>query len=714
MTDLYSEEFRRLSMLLLVVERVAALPQVRAIVCHNPAGETVGRITLSGGLVDSGVQVAAGVYEDDVFSRDASPVAPLLRKRLQGGALSVSEELRIQKIPLIARRALCGVTARALRHIAQQCDLAKIRIVEEDAPPSRNEERLRFTVVELLLAAGHVETVRYADAAARLYENPPGHPHERWLLEWQPDVRSGPWPIMTTRLSERQTSAVARFGLLAQTLARPLSRQRLAGQAPSPAAALSSSDLHAYYTVVTGQYVTLLVYPVSELDKLIRSLEDFIFSTSRVTPQITKSHTESLSQRPLSPNRHKRISLPPFGPLPGAAALPAEAPTQAQEEPAPATSRPAAATASAAIGSSPSGNEAVPAPPGSTVARPLLPAIAIPPGFPAEPPAPPSLPPLVDSIPTPSIQADASAWLSAAGSSASPPAVATDSAVSDGPPAPPSLSLVASADPPLADSPAPPAAQHESAAAAPTPLLEFCGLTVSVKGQMVIAPLSLQVASRGMHLWVVDGGVQHRLLLSLLTDGPMSGVTVTGRARFDGHDLFEPGASRPHLPPRDTRAMMTPAREYLLDGLPPSKSPCSGSRLPSLLQRIEHAGFADLVPHLDLRLCELEPFHYRVSKVLRAAHVGPRLLLQDDPLHGLTPKQGERVLKLLSSEAERRAILILVSKPEPYVELNRGEPMQVTWFELSSQPVVIPSQTGAFEPVSPLAELPLRRTQASG
>lgn len=697
MTDLYFEEFRRLSMLLLVVERVAALPQVRAIVCHNPSGDLVGRIALTGGQVASGVQVETGVYEDDVFSRDASPVAPLLRKRLHGGALSVSEELRIQKIPLIARRALCGVTARALRHIAQQCDLAKIRIVEEDAPPNRGDERLCFTVVELLLAAGHVETVRYADAAARLYETPPGNPHERWLLEWQPDVRSGPWPIMTTRLSERQTSAVARFGLLAQTLARPLSRERRAGQMLQPAAALSTSDLHAYYTVITGQYVTLLVYPISELDKLVRNLEDFIFSTSRIIPQITQGHTTTISQRPILPNRHKRISLPPFDPMPSPAPLLAMTSIQGQEEPAAASSRPAAppvATVPAAVGSNPSMAETTPAPPEIAAAL-------------------PPLPPLIDAIPTPSIQADASEWLNAAGATASPTTVAAGSALPATPTAPPSLSLVESPDPPQAASPASPAVQNAIAAAPPAPLLEFCELTVAVRGQTVIAPLSLQVASRGMHLWVVDGGVQHRLLLNLLTDGPMNGVTVTGQARFDGHDLFEAGASRPHLPPRDARAMMMPAREYLLDGLAPSKSPRSGSRLPSLLQRIEHAGFADLVPHLDLRLCELEAFHRRVSNVLRAAHVGPRLLLQDDPLHGLPPKQGERLLRLLSSEAEQHAVLILVSKPGPYVELSRGEPMQITWLELSSQPVVIPSQTGAFEPVSPLAELPLRRTQAS-
>ena len=91
---------------------------------------------------------------------------------------------------------------------------------------------------------------------------------------------------------------------------------------------------------------------------------------------------------------------------------------------------------------------------------------------------------------------------------------------------PPSLSLVESPDPPQAASPASPAVQN-AIAAAPAPLLEFCELTVAVRGQTVIAPLSLQVASRGMHLWVVDGGVQHRLLLELIDRWPDE--------RRDGH-----------------------------------------------------------------------------------------------------------------------------------------------------------------------------------
>ena len=108
--------------------------------------------------------------------------------------------------PLIARRVFLRVTARALRHIAQQCDLAKIRIVEEDAPPTAATSGSALPSSSCCwrpdMSRPFVTPMQRPDCT-----RPPGNPHERWLLEWQPDVRSGPWPIMTTRLSERQTSA---------------------------------------------------------------------------------------------------------------------------------------------------------------------------------------------------------------------------------------------------------------------------------------------------------------------------------------------------------------------------------------------------------------------------------------------------------------------------------------------------------------------------
>jgi hypothetical protein len=753
--DTYFAGFRRLSMLLLVIERVAALPRVRALTFYNGADTLVGQVSIEAGLVGSGAQVNGSVYIDEAFAREAAPVAPLMRKLLLGESLSVPEQLRLHNIPLIARRALCGVTARALRFIAQHCDLAKMRLVEGDEPPSRtSEERFCYSVVELLLAAGRVDAMDYDDAAARIYETPPGSPDERWLLEWQPDVASGPWPLMTTRIGERKTTTVAQLGILAQSLSRPLSRARREGRSAEPRAALGTTDLHAYYTVVTDRYVALLVYPISQLDKLVKSLEDFAFSAARSLAKSPIPPPASIPKYTPPHNRNKAISLPPAFP-----------------RPAPNPHMPAAGSAPGRTGnlpgppSAPVHSQSLAAPlPGPAMVAPAkvvgsAPAAAEPPPVPIAGVADAEVPPattILASRPmldTPARAEDASQWLTAAGRvaptepsdgsqatelrlasdgddapvcaarAAVPPGLAPSQSAPDAgrgalatllPPVP-NLSLVAPAAPaylPTADEE--PAAPESPATPAP-PVLELVDFTVSVHGQMIIHPVSLQVAPRGLHVWVLDGGVQQRLLLRVLCNGPTSSLTVSGQARFDGHELSASAPSTPYLPPRDARALMQSAREYLLDGLPASKGPRPSSRLPSLLQRVEHAGFADLVPHLDLRQCELEPFERRVIEVLRGVSSGARLLVQDDPLRGLEPEQADRLLQLLRAEAERRAILVLAGSPQLYLDPRQAGRLQISWLEVASQPVILPGQTGAFEAVKPVeASLLPRRSQASG
>ncbi len=722
---MYFDDFRRLSMLLLLVERVAALPRARVLTFYSDADEPVGRISLDGGLIGIGVQVAGGVYMDEAFTRDASPVAPLLRKLLLGQALNVAEGLRLHNIPLIARRALCGVTARALRQIALHCDLTKIRIGEDADPPARSgEERPAYSVFDLLLAAGRVETLRAGDAAARLYETPPGSPEERWLFEWQPDAASGPWPIMTTRTAERRTNSVAQIGLLGQTLSQPLSQPRRAGQSITPTAAICLNEQHAYYTVVTEHYVVLLLYPVSQLDRLIKSLEDFVFAAGRGPATLAKPAQRPISEHSDAHHRHKRISLPPLLPHSASAlhlrsALPrlneaeqridvADGARQAAPTPRPAATAPppmarladeAREWLSAGRGlvpaelSAPVSTAPTPAPAADgRVAGALAAAVADGKAGEAAPGSPPAAPPI----------AELSGHETAALPMQAPPS------------SPPSLSLVAAAVTPTVSPFDSSSLRPTPVPAPPVPLLALSEFAVAVNGQPVIAPVSLQVAAHGLHLWVVDGGVQRRLLLRLLCGGHTAGLSVSGRALFAGQDLLGASSPGPHLPPRDTRALMMSAREYLLEGLPSGSGPHSGSRLPALLQQIEHAGFSDLLSQLDLRLCQLDPFQRRVLEVLRGARSAPRLLVQDDPLHGLSFRQQGRLRQLLRTEAERRAILILVGEPDLYSEPQSPCPLQISWLDVLAEPGVAVSQTGSFAAIPPLAESSQRRSQVTG
>lgn len=296
-------------MLLLVIERVAASPRVRALTFFDSRDRQVGRISIDAGMVGIGAEVDGHTFIDEAFFREGAPVAPTLQKLLLGQALNISEGLQLHNIPLIARRCLCGVTARALRRISELCDLGKIRIAESPTSEIRLQgERYYFSVVELLLSAGRQGTVRYTDVAARLYETPPATAEERWLFEWQIDGPDGPWPIMTTRLAERKANTVAQFGLLGQGLVQHLLRLPSEESGGVSSAALGSTAIHSYYVVSSERYVTLLVYQNNQLDRLYKSLEG-LASSSKLTPaphvqqstQSPGSAAASISQQDLPP-----------------------------------------------------------------------------------------------------------------------------------------------------------------------------------------------------------------------------------------------------------------------------------------------------------------------------------------------------------------------------------------------------------------------------
>lgn len=285
-----TENFRHFSMLMLVIERVATAQRIKWLTFHNAAGQVIGRITLNGGMVFAGVEIDGAPYSDDTFLREASPVSALLTDLLHRKQLTASDRTRLQNVPLLARRALCSITARGLRRVAAMCELGQCKITDPGDAKALYDDALllRFSPVELLLAAGRVGSIRYTDTAARMYETPPDAVEERWLFEWQPSGEGGPWPVMTTRLAERTANFVAQFGLIGQSLSICATVTVQAADLKDPIVEIVSTDVHIYYVVITDRYMALLIYPISQLDRVLKSLEGLAFS-SRERPTIELS-----------------------------------------------------------------------------------------------------------------------------------------------------------------------------------------------------------------------------------------------------------------------------------------------------------------------------------------------------------------------------------------------------------------------------------------
>lgn len=305
--------FRHLSMLLLVIEKLSITQRMRQLRFQSEDGRLVGQLVLDGGMVSCGVWVDGAIYVDDEFRRDAAPISGILSKVLLGESISFEETARVQAIPLVARRALCQVTARALRHLSVLCDLSQIRIVELSGPNSDGKPRIVsglavggmltgssalnpaggtqnqalrffFSPVDLLLAAGRLGRFRESDAAAKIYEVHPEPVEERWLFQWQASQIGEAWPVMTTRQSDKQTNSVAQFGLLGQNLVQRFAFAQRSGMLRGTAAELAVTGDHLYYVVLTDSYVTLLVYQKQQMDRVLRSFQDLVFDSPHSAP----------------------------------------------------------------------------------------------------------------------------------------------------------------------------------------------------------------------------------------------------------------------------------------------------------------------------------------------------------------------------------------------------------------------------------------------
>lgn len=330
--------FRHLSMLLLVIEKLSITQRMRQLRFYSESGALVGQLILDGAMVSCGVWVAGATYIDEEFRREAAPISAPLRKLLLSEAISFEEMARVQAIPLVARRALCQVTARALRQLAVLADLAQIRIVElpgatadgrgrptglpaslapggsaaVGAPGTGQALRFVFSPVDLLLAAGRSGRFHEADTAAKIYEMHPEPIEERWLFQWQASQIGEAWPVMTTRQSDKQTNGVAQFGLLGQSLVRRFAIAQRLGTLRGTAAELAMTHEHLYFVVLTDRYMTLLVYAKGQVERVLRFFQDLVFDTPSQAPLASPQ----LSLGSLTPSLRGSVALPEPPPEP--------------------------------------------------------------------------------------------------------------------------------------------------------------------------------------------------------------------------------------------------------------------------------------------------------------------------------------------------------------------------------------------------------------
>ena len=212
-----------------------------------------------------------------------------------------------------------------------------------------------------------------------------------------------------------------------------------------------------------------------------------------------------------------------------------------------------------------------------------------------------------------------------------------------------------------------------------TPLLRVRNLDLMMSGQHVLSDVSFDVAQRGLHLMVCPDALPKRMLLRLLCGPHSRPLPYTGQLLYQGHTLQEGLEDRPETPPTDAHGAMRSSREYLGSVMSSGQLLSKSALLAHIVTLVEQAGFPELISSLDTVLCDLERHERRALDLLRCITIAPRLIILDDPLNGLTPRDAHRMSRLLRKEAQRRAILLFVTDPAPLLGGDGDLPIQISW-----------------------------------
>ncbi|PSM31312.1 ATP-binding cassette domain-containing protein, partial [Haliangium sp. UPWRP_2] len=559
----------------------------------------------------------------------------------------------------------------------------------------------------------------YADPAARFYETPPQLAEERWLFEWQPGEVLCPWPVMANKLASRKTNIITQFGLLGQSLTSLLG---LTHRTEVPLSAeLLTTDGNVYYVVSSSRYCALLTYELSQLDRLIKSLQDLVLTTEGAaartaptlqTPRIrhVPAPAAQLSGLPEvvdpvseQPSAAATTPLPPASPLPGQPAHTAEPPGWGHDAAvwfeaaalasfagpsavehglsllAPVASTPAAPCAESAASMSSAAPLSADSP---SLPAPVIPAAELAPAdssaaaalHPVAGPSAVSTPPVASEPPAASAPPAVSAPLAASALPvASELAVASELPAVSEPPAAPMPSAapdaILASEPPavsaMPDSPAPLAALAPPEPLAPEPdekpLLVLRGFTACVDERTVLKEVDLRIASRGVYCLMGPGGSGKSSLLGVLGGRYRCafGWSLTGTVSYNGRALGP--AARPAVIGQKIGHPAVPLREFLVGELEEEVAQnVSPAQLAALLARV---GLVELAAHLDAVLgtppLALSKAQWWQLAIGRELAADPALLCVDEPTAGLGDAEAESLLSILRTEAQQRAVLFV-------------------------------------------------------
>ncbi|MFO0590927.1 MAG: ATP-binding cassette domain-containing protein [Polyangiaceae bacterium] len=192
---------------------------------------------------------------------------------------------------------------------------------------------------------------------------------------------------------------------------------------------------------------------------------------------------------------------------------------------------------------------------------------------------------------------------------------------------------------------------------APALLLDAFGLAFGEK--VILADVSLEVPARGVLVLMGPGGAGKSSLLRTLC-GANNGnpsLRTWGAALLAGHPI-RPGWE-PVLVAQKATLLIGTVLENLMSSYPDRASLSPLQKIEAAREILSGAGLDELQGSLQARVIDLPLGLQRRLAVARSAASDPCLLCVDEPTADLSKEEASKLLALLRSQAQRRAVLFV-------------------------------------------------------
>ena len=200
----------------------------------------------------------------------------------------------------------------------------------------------------------------------------------------------------------------------------------------------------------------------------------------------------------------------------------------------------------------------------------------------------------------------------------------------------------------------------------PDALLEMHGFGVAFGKKVILCEISLDIAEQGATILLGPSGTGKSTLLRTLAglSSATPSLRTWGQVFYRGAMLdfkdYPVNNESPELVGQSAQLMMATVLENVVINLP-ERNQLTRLEQRNLAERLlEHAGLGDLCEKLDTPVINLSLAQQRHLAILRLAAAGPRLLCIDEPTTGLNDEESARLLDYMRTEAERRALLVVL------------------------------------------------------